>query len=382
MSPSYLSYYDALGIKRDASPDEIKKAWRKQSLSLHPDKNSFGEGVMKYVNEAYQVLSDEVKRAMYDSVGHGNHGSNYSGRDSSSAIVHSLKRQLAESDHKRAMLKRNVVSLRDEVDTLKEEVAVSNSILSEQNRLKKQMHHKHKKIQNEVDYLKSKNGLLEEENQDNKRQIDMYEGKIEKAGRALREERRKSDDLARSEEKSKQKVEHVKKVMSERSVCYRCNGESISEEDCMVCKGHGAIQGFWTKCHNCNGAGSFITISGEEKSCELCSSKGARESKHSMICFKCKGRSNGKDCNVCYKGHIKGFNLQLCPLCRGKGNCENCFGRAFVSCRCGPSCIGHKPNETVEPSNPSSLQRRLALVNENERDWKANFLTRDWLSPL
>lgn len=187
--------------------------------------------------------------------------------------------------------------------------------------------------------------------------------------------------MARCEEKAKQEVEHIKKLMSERSVCYLCNGEAISRDDCQVCNGNGAIQGIWTKCYNCDGKGSFTLIGGEEKSCTVCSSKGAREGIHTMKCFKCKGHE--KDCKVCYKGRIKGFNLKLCPLCGGKGKCENCFGRAYVSCQCGPSCVGHKSNELLKPATPSSLQRKLLSVNsENGRDWRADFLTRNWLSPF
>mmetsp|Transcript_23044 Transcript_23044/g.42296 ORF Transcript_23044/g.42296 Transcript_23044/m.42296 type:complete len:401 (-) Transcript_23044:247-1449(-) len=400
MGSGSLSYYEALGIERNALSNEIRDAYKKQSLALHPDKNVYGASMMKLVNEAYRVLYDEAERARYDREDRGNRGSNSNGQNS--AVVRSLKLQLAESEHKRCMLKqgqdklkKKVIYLQDKVDVAREEadvareeLSLSKALQSVQNgknkHLQAKLHYsgqEQKRIENEADYLKSENDLLERESQDHKRRIDLYENKVERSSRALREERLKSsDDLARAEEKAKEKLEHAKTLLSERSVCYRCNGEATSTEDCTLCEGNGAIQGIWTKCHNCDGTGSFTSIRGTEESCAVCSSKGAREGILSMTCFKCKGRRSVKDCSICYRGKIKGFNLKLCPFCRGEGTCENCCERAYVSCQCGSSCVGHKPNEISKPTTPSSLQRRIALGNE--RDWKANFLTRNWLSPL
>ena len=61
-----INYYQALGIKRDATLDEIKAARNRQSLTLHPDKNPYGVEIMKLVNAAYSVLSDVLKRRVYD----------------------------------------------------------------------------------------------------------------------------------------------------------------------------------------------------------------------------------------------------------------------------------------------------------------------------
>lgn len=68
-------YYDILGIKKDASQDEIKRAYRKLAHKYHPDKADADtrtemETKFKEVSEAYQVLSDEQKRARYDQFGH------------------------------------------------------------------------------------------------------------------------------------------------------------------------------------------------------------------------------------------------------------------------------------------------------------------------
>lgn len=64
-------YYEILGINKSASKDEIKKAFYKLAHKYHPDKKEGDEKKFKEVNEAYQVLSDEGKRAKYDQFGAG-----------------------------------------------------------------------------------------------------------------------------------------------------------------------------------------------------------------------------------------------------------------------------------------------------------------------
>ena len=62
-------YYETLEISRNATADEIKKAYRKKALQYHPDKNpgnSEAEARFKEISEAYEVLSDDNKRAIYD----------------------------------------------------------------------------------------------------------------------------------------------------------------------------------------------------------------------------------------------------------------------------------------------------------------------------
>ncbi|MBI4691888.1 MAG: molecular chaperone DnaJ [Candidatus Terrybacteria bacterium] len=62
-------YYNILGIPRNASKEEIKKAYRKLAHQHHPDKTKGEDKKFKEINEAYQVLSDEKKRAEYDTYG-------------------------------------------------------------------------------------------------------------------------------------------------------------------------------------------------------------------------------------------------------------------------------------------------------------------------
>lgn len=62
-------YYETLGVNKNASKDEIKKAFYKLAHKYHPDKKDGNEAKFKQVNEAYQVLSDDAKRSKYDQFG-------------------------------------------------------------------------------------------------------------------------------------------------------------------------------------------------------------------------------------------------------------------------------------------------------------------------
>lgn len=64
-------YYKILGVKKDASEEEIKKAFRKLAHAYHPDKKGGDEAKFKEASEAYAVLSDKKKRAQYDTYGSG-----------------------------------------------------------------------------------------------------------------------------------------------------------------------------------------------------------------------------------------------------------------------------------------------------------------------
>lgn len=72
-------YYEVLGVSRDASDAEIKKAYRRLSKKYHPDinKESGAEDKFKEVTEAYEVLSDSQKRAAYDQYGHAANDPNF-----------------------------------------------------------------------------------------------------------------------------------------------------------------------------------------------------------------------------------------------------------------------------------------------------------------
>jgi len=68
-------YYEVLGVPKNASDEDIKKAYRKHAMKHHPDRNqgdsaSKSEEKFKECKEAYEMLSDPQKRAAYDQYGH------------------------------------------------------------------------------------------------------------------------------------------------------------------------------------------------------------------------------------------------------------------------------------------------------------------------
>ena len=72
MATTKRDYYDILGVRRNASAEEVKRAFRKLAMQYHPDrnKNADSEQRFKEINAAYEVLSDQERRAAYDRFGH------------------------------------------------------------------------------------------------------------------------------------------------------------------------------------------------------------------------------------------------------------------------------------------------------------------------
>ncbi|WP_018109922.1 molecular chaperone DnaJ [Bacteroides propionicifaciens] len=99
---SKRDYYEVLDVAKDASADEIKKAYRKKAIQYHPDKNpddKEAEDKFKEAAEAYEVLSNEDKRARYDQFGHagvggaaggGGYGGGFSGQGMSMDDIFSM----------------------------------------------------------------------------------------------------------------------------------------------------------------------------------------------------------------------------------------------------------------------------------------------------
>ena len=76
-------YYEVLNVSKDASKEEIKKAYRKLALKYHPDRNKApeAESQFKEISEAYAVLSDDEKRSQYDRFGHEGINGRYTAED-------------------------------------------------------------------------------------------------------------------------------------------------------------------------------------------------------------------------------------------------------------------------------------------------------------
>ena len=82
MAEEKRDYYESLGLKKDASDSDIKKAFRQQAKKYHPDVNpgnAAAETRFKEINEAYEVLSDSEKKSRYDQYGHAGVDPNFSG---------------------------------------------------------------------------------------------------------------------------------------------------------------------------------------------------------------------------------------------------------------------------------------------------------------
>src|SRR3981081_4590247 len=71
MPVAFQDYYEALGVSRDASEEEIRRAYRQLARKLHPDVNKEpgAEDRFKQISEAYEVLRDPEKRQRYDQLG-------------------------------------------------------------------------------------------------------------------------------------------------------------------------------------------------------------------------------------------------------------------------------------------------------------------------
>src|SRR5699024_11315087 len=86
---SKRDYYEVLGVDKEASKDEIKKAYRKLARKYHPDVNKEDDAETKFkeAKEAYEVLGNEQKRAQYDQFGHaGSQGGGFRSEEHTSEL--------------------------------------------------------------------------------------------------------------------------------------------------------------------------------------------------------------------------------------------------------------------------------------------------------
>jgi curved DNA-binding protein len=87
-----MNYYETLSVSKDATPEEIKKSYRKLVKEHHPDKTGGDDSQFKKISEAYETLSDPVKKEQYDnpSRGHNPFGNFQRNQDTSSAWQHAF----------------------------------------------------------------------------------------------------------------------------------------------------------------------------------------------------------------------------------------------------------------------------------------------------
>ncbi|MDD5518757.1 MAG: DnaJ domain-containing protein, partial [Candidatus Omnitrophica bacterium] len=86
MAAAKRDYYEILGVHKNASLDEVKKAYRELALKFHPDRvpheqKKEAEEKFKEISESYAVLSDSQKRALYDQYGHSGIDQKYAQED-------------------------------------------------------------------------------------------------------------------------------------------------------------------------------------------------------------------------------------------------------------------------------------------------------------
>jgi molecular chaperone DnaJ len=107
------NYYEILGVDKNATQEEIKKAYRKLSLKWHPDKNQGSkeaEEKFKEISKAYQILSDPETRNTYDIYGEEFESMGTGGSDTSSN-ADEIRREFAEAEAQKQELKKQMLTV-------------------------------------------------------------------------------------------------------------------------------------------------------------------------------------------------------------------------------------------------------------------------------
>ena len=385
-----LSHYDLMGVERNATPVAIKSAYRKMCLSLHPDKNPYGVQLMKKINEVYAILSDETKRRSYDRdlrLGGTNNNGQYESDEYYEEQIEYYQQRLRTSEQKLRTSEQKLRNSQSKNQELRDQLSDINNALADVRassksltKKLKQAESKHQQTEKQTKkfYQTENDNLQESLNKAQSENDDLLTHMNDLLD--LHDEEKKNAIKAMYDEKQKaiERLEKVKKSMLARSICYTCDGEG--GDDCTTCKGKGSVQGKFTKCHNCNGAGTFTSLQqeGKQVNCLACFSKGAKEGCVQIRCFKCKGDKDKKiDCNICHKGKIRGFSLKPCPFCVGDG-CMNCVDKGYVKSQYSYGDVhnGHTAGKMFVStvSSPSSLQMKLKEKRDNDDDWLGRFM--------
>eukprot|EP00668_Euglena_longa_P046040 GGOE01061724.1.p1 GENE.GGOE01061724.1~~GGOE01061724.1.p1 ORF type:complete len:366 (-),score=68.43 GGOE01061724.1:281-1378(-) len=139
------THYDVLGIPRNATESDIRQAFRKKALELHPDKNPNGEAAFKKLRRAYETLSDAILKARYDAELPPPGRSSFERRSNAAPMRKPREARNEEEDFLNAVMKEDQVNnlkvgrdFRSWYRQQQEEIRRQESINAEQNRLRKE----------------------------------------------------------------------------------------------------------------------------------------------------------------------------------------------------------------------------------------------------
>lgn len=140
---SKQDYYAVLGVSKNATAEEIKKAYRQAALKYHPDKNkeSGSEDKFKEAGEAYEVLSDDAKRSQYDQYGHSvpNRGNSGPFWDSSSGVdINSIFGDIFNNFHQHNTRQQNQLRKDSQIDI---EIQLEDILVDTKRNIKYKQHH-------------------------------------------------------------------------------------------------------------------------------------------------------------------------------------------------------------------------------------------------
>ncbi|KAL7553927.1 hypothetical protein ACHAWF_017284 [Thalassiosira exigua] len=153
-----FSLYDILSLDRNATPEQIKAAVRRLSLSLHPDKNQYGGNLMKAVNQAKDILLNESKRRKYDRNGVYGVGNNSSYADD--AYINELEEKLKEANVQKKLLQTQLKSLSLKLRVKEDEIQRHQKDLRSCNETIGHFSSENKDLQNSLDNALTQNADL------------------------------------------------------------------------------------------------------------------------------------------------------------------------------------------------------------------------------
>ena len=345
-----LSYYDILGVTRDANADDIKSAYRQMAKALHPDKNKFGAQLMKRLNEANEVLSDAAKRLEYDRNSDRcdkKSDSNTSSKDEDEAEANKRKQTLirpylcvlcndiVKKEFRESSCCASLCCVDCLVCHTKSHHLCPNEICKKPLDLSpfgstsswvKGSKFTQKQIDSVAPTHLCGRNVLPEDRERHNLVCPKFNTKCFKCSNQGKLTAKSGDGIQCDSCKGLKYIPGL-----DWTKCFKCKGKGASA--CNGCLAFGALQGVWTKCFKCKSTGSYYDkILKVTDNCSACQTKGALCGDWT-ICFKCNGLgqhfqeyfpgcSSGSwfHCNACNKkGALIGLNWIKCFKCKGRG---------------------------------------------------------------